>query len=187
MNLITPIDRIWNKLILKRKAVVYGQNLQLNGRLHIHGVKNAITIGDNCIITSDADYNPTAGGAHSHLSVWKDGRLIIGNNVGMSLVCITASKQITIEDNVMIGANTKIWDTDFHPITYENRRMNERPQSSPVLIREGAFIGACSIILKGVTIGKHSVIGAGSVVTHSVPDGEVWAGNPARFIKRIEE
>ena len=57
--------------------------------------------------------------------------------------------------------------------------------TKPVLIRQGAFIGAHSIILKGVTIGRHSVIGAGSVVTHDVPDNEIWAGNPAVFVKRI--
>ena len=49
-----------------------------------------------------------------------------------------------------------------------------------------AFIGAHSIVLKGVTIGKHSVIGAGSVVTKNIPDNEVWAGNPARFIRRLD-
>lgn len=185
--MVTPIDHLWNYIILKRKRVIHGKNLRLNGRVHIHGSKGRIIIGDDCIITSDTDVNPTAGGAYSHLSVWKEGRIIIGNNVGMSLVCITASKEIKIEDNVLIGANSKIWDTDFHDISYKKRSQGERPQSSPVLIKEGAFIGACTIILKGVSIGKHSVVGAGSVVTRSVPDNEVWAGNPARFIKKIEE
>lgn len=58
-------------------------------------------------------------------------------------------------------------------------------KSKPILIKEGAFIGAHSIVLKGVTIGKYSVIGAGSVITKDIPDNEVWAGNPARFIKKL--
>ena len=56
----------------------------------------------------------------------------------------------------------------------------------PVVIRDGAFIGAHSIILKGVTVGEKSVVGAGSVVTRSIPDGEIWAGNPARFIRKLD-
>lgn len=56
----------------------------------------------------------------------------------------------------------------------------------PVRIKSGAWIGGHSIILKGVTIGKNSVIGAGSIVTHDIPDNEVWAGNPAKYIKKFK-
>jgi len=55
----------------------------------------------------------------------------------------------------------------------------------PVVVKDNAFIGARSIILKGVTIGNNSIVGAGSVVTKSIPDNEIWAGNPARFIRSI--
>lgn len=60
-------------------------------------------------------------------------------------------------------------------------------KSKPVVIKRGAWIGGGSIILKGVVIGEYSVIGAGSVVTRSVPAGEIWAGNPARFIRKLDE
>lgn len=87
----------------------------------------------------------------------------------------------------MIGSGTKIFDTDFHSVLYEDRLNGDRNvTSAPVHICEGAFIGACSIILKGVTIGKHSVIGAGSVVTKDVPDNEIWAGNPAKYVKDLQ-
>ena len=56
----------------------------------------------------------------------------------------------------------------------------------PVVIKDGAFIGAHTIVLKGVTIGERSIVGAGSVVTRSIPDYEIWAGNPAKFIKKVE-
>ena len=104
----------------------------------------------------------------------------------MSLAYLSASKKIVIEDNVLIGANTKIWDNDFHPVKYEDRVAKEPPKSAAVCIREGAFIGACSIIMKGVTVGYHSVVGAGSVVTHNIPDNEIWAGNPAKFVRKID-
>lgn len=65
--------------------------------------------------------------------------------------------------------------------------MNEAGgKTKPVIIKDGAFIGTDCIILKGVTIGEKSVIGAGSVVTKSVPDGEIWAGNPAKFIRKVD-
>lgn len=57
------------------------------------------------------------------------------------------------------------------------------PPAKSIYIEDGAFIGGNSIILKGVKIGKNSVVGAGSVVTRDIPDGEIWAGNPARKIR----
>lgn len=86
-----------------------------------------------------------------------------------------------------MGGGVKLYDTDFHSIYYEERMRKIDPgiKSKPILIKEGAFIGAHSIVLKGVTIGKYSVIGAGSVITKDIPDNEVWAGNPARFIKKL--
>lgn len=183
----TPFDQLWNIFMLKRRRVSYGKNLRINGRVHIHGVSGRIQIGDNCVINSDEDANPTAGGEHSHLVAGTEGKIFIGNNVGMSLVYITSLNKVEIQDNVLIGANTKIWDTDFHPIDYQERMEHKDARTAPVLIKEGAFVGSSSIILKGVTIGAHSVIGAGSVVTKNVPDNEIWAGNPAKFVRRIED
>ena len=59
-------------------------------------------------------------------------------------------------------------------------------KTAPIKIKKGAFIGASSIILKGVTIGERSIIGAGSVVTQDIPDYCVAIGNPARVIKKID-
>ena len=55
-----------------------------------------------------------------------------------------------------------------------------------IIIKEHAFLGARTIITKSVTIGKHSVVGAGSVVTKDIPPYQIWAGNPAKFIKEIK-
>ena len=114
-----------------------------------------------------------------------DSQIIIGNNVGISGSTINASKRITIEDNFLIGSGCIISDTDSHPINYDDRIVNDttKIRSAPIHIKEGAFIGARSIILKGVTIGRHAVIGAGSVVTKSVPDFVVVCGNPAQIVR----
>lgn len=80
----------------------------------------------------------------------------------------------------------KIYDTDFHSILPEKRlNGNVDVPTSPIIIGKRVFIGGHSIILKGVTIGDDSVIGAGSVVTKNIPSGEVWAGNPAKFLKKV--
>lgn len=116
-----------------------------------------------------------------------DSLIKIGDNVGISGSTINATTKVIIEDNVLIGSGCIITDTDSHPIDYEARLINDKTaiMKSPILIKEGAFIGARSIILKGVTIGKHSIIGAGSVVRKDVPDYSIVSGNPAIVIKKI--
>ena len=86
-----------------------------------------------------------------------------------------------------IGSGCLITDTDSHPLSYEDRIADDKSKtiSIPIHILEGSFIGARSIILKGVTIGRHSVVGAGSVVTKSVPDNSVVCGNPAVVVKTL--
>ena len=85
-----------------------------------------------------------------------------------------------IGNNVMIGSGVIITTTDSHPIHWEARRLNtEPPASAPVVIGDDVFISARAIILKGVTIGDGAVIGAGSVVTKSIPPIVIAAGNPA--------
>lgn len=136
-------------------------------------------------IISKEFLNPVGGG-RTVLQTIDGGSIKIGNNVGISHAILCAREEIIIEDNVLIGGGVKVYDNDFHSIEYGFRM--EKPDThirkSPIRIKEGAFVGAHSIILKGVVIGKHAVVGAGSVVTRSVPDGEIWAGNPAKFIKK---
>lgn len=114
--------------------------------------------------------------------------LYIGDNVGISQAALVAIADITIGDNVKIGGGVQVFSSDFHSLDSRVRASDEDMQnrkSAPVRIGNGVFIGARSIILKGVVIGDNSIIGAGSVVTKSVPENEIWAGNPARFIRKI--
>lgn len=182
------LDQLWNKFVLDFKKVEY-DNISINGRIFIHGKKGGIKIGPNCVFNSSPTVNPTSGFGHCYFRTENDGYIRIGENVGISHSNITSFAGITIEDHVLIGSGTKIWDTDFHSLDFYNRIYggDTEIKSDNIWIKEGAFIGACSIILKGVTIGRHSIIGAGSVVTKNVPDNEIWAGNPARFVKKLEE
>ena len=94
---------------------------------------------------------------------------------------------IKIGNNVLIGSGCLITDTDSHPLKWDDRLRNDdsKTKSKPIIIEDNVFIGARSIILKGVTIGYGSVIGAGSVVTQSIPPNVVACGNPAKIIKKL--
>ncbi len=99
---------------------------------------------------------------------------------------ICASQKIRIGNNVNIGANTSIVDSDFHPIDPSLRRTQpQQANSFPIVIEDDVFIGMNCLILKGVTIGKGTVIGAGSVVSKNLPPFSIAAGNPAKVIKKI--
>ena len=127
------------------------------------------------------------GGQSKTIIKLSGGNICIGNRVGISNTAICSASSVIIEDDVCIGAGCKIYDTDFHSsIAGYRLNGNTNVKTAPVRIKERAFIGGHSMILKGVTIGKEAVIGAGSVVSCDVPDGEIWAGNPARFVRRID-
>lgn len=115
--------------------------------------------------------------------------LAIGDNVGISQSALVACADIVVENNVKIGGGVAVFTTDFHsldPVIRASPEDTAHKVCKPVRICEGAFIGARSMILKGVTIGRNSIIGCASVVTKSVPDNEIWAGNPAKFIRKVE-
>lgn len=181
-------DSIFNLTILVVNKVDSTSCLKINGRIFVRN-KGLIIIGKEVVINSSLMSNPIGGGTKTCLiSDHISAQITIGNRVKISNAAIVCRNKIVIEDDVYIGASAKIYDTDFHSLQYVNRILGENDSdiiSKPVIIKEGAFIGAHSIILKGVTIGKRAVIGAGSVVTKDIGDMEIWAGNPARFIKHI--
>lgn len=113
--------------------------------------------------------------------------LTIGNNVGMSSTRFWVHDSVAVGDNVKIGACVLITDTDAHPMDYMARRTSsEGTKSAPIVIEDDVWVGAHCIILKGVTIGERSIIGAGSVVTKSIPADCVAAGNPCKIIRKLE-
>lgn len=94
-------------------------------------------------------------------------------------------KKITIEKDVFSGHDVMILTGCHDPEKFGNeRKLSDIGQ--PIHIKEGAWLGSRCIILKGVTIGKHAVVAAGSVVTHNVPDYCVVAGNPSKIIKELK-
>ena len=121
------------------------------------------------------------------LYVYENAELIFKGKAGLSNSVIVATKRVEIGKNVMIGGGVIIVDSDFHSLDYTDwfsLEDNHNMKSSPVSIGDNVFIGMNSLILKGVKIGSGAVVGAGSVVTQDIPSNEVWAGNPAKFIKK---
>lgn len=184
-------EDVVNNFIFKIMGVnVTGKPKNIRGIVTIRSCcKGSISLGSNVTIMSGKKYNIIGNDFRTVFRTLQNGKIVLGSNVGISNSTIVSAEAVTIEDNVMIGGNCQIFDTDFHPIAYSDRLEHDADggKSKPIQIKEGAFVGANSMILKGVTIGRHSVIGAGSVVTKDVPDGEIWAGNPAVCIRKVSE
>lgn len=149
--------------------------------------KGHFNLGKNFLVNSHRFANIIGSGSSSSIMIGKDAILTIGENVGFSNSTICCREAITIGDHTIIGGNSKIWDTDFHPTSIEERTrdINSNAKNSPIHIGKYVFIGADVTVMKGVSIGDYAVIGAGSVVRKNIPESEVWAGNPAVFIKKL--
>lgn len=93
--------------------------------------------------------------------------------------------EVTFGDHVFIGPNCSFY-TAIHPIDVE-RRNQLLERSAPIHVGDNVWFGGNVTVLPGVTIGSNTTIGAGSVVTHDIPDGVVAAGNPCRIIRRVGE
>ena len=117
---------------------------------------------------------PIAGAALDNLK--------IGKNVFINSNSLLMSRGgITVEDNVMMAANVQIISNNHDE--YKRQILT----CKPVLIKEGAWIGAGATILPGVSVGKHAIVGACAVVTKDVPDYAVVVGSPAKVIKTLDK
>jgi|TARA_B100001093_G_scaffold127953_1_gene120439 acetyltransferase-like isoleucine patch superfamily enzyme len=95
-----------------------------------------------------------------------------------------AAESIIIGDACMIAHGVYISDADWHGI-YD--RAEPVGNTNPVILEDNVWIGDSAIVCKGVTIGKNSIIGAGAVVTKNVPPNSIFAGNPAKLVKTLED
>ncbi|AXE17024.1 acyltransferase [Runella rosea] len=141
-----------------------------------------ISIASKCRFRSDNDSNLIGVSRKCILSTHKKySKIIIGDNCGFSGTSIGCLIEIVIENNVIFGANTLVTDFDWHNLN-PNMRSYPVETGKAVYIEENVFVGYGSIILKGVKIGKNSVIGANSVVTSDIPPNCIAAGNPCKVL-----
>lgn len=131
---------------------------------------------------------------------FEGGKILIGNNVFMNYNSFIGSMEaVTIGNDVIIATNVRIFDNNNHPTSPTQREMMSHndfygelwtwkyAEHKPVVIGDNVWIGEFSAILKGVTIGKGSIVASHSVVTKDVPPYVIVAGNPAIVVKRLEE
>ena len=140
-------------------------------------IPNSSNIWQFCVILPGAQIGENVN-ICSHCFIENDVK--IGNNV--TVKCgVQVWDGVELEDNVMIGANVS-FTNDMYP-----KAKNKDWTMLRTKVCKGATIGAGSTILPGITVGENALIGAGSVVTKNVPAGEVWVGNPAKFLKSTGE
>lgn len=180
----------FNRLKFSLLGVRIGRCCIVHGSVRVLLGKNAdFCIGDNFCFLSGRSLNPLSRNLQGSVCVNSNAHLIIGNNVSVSSVVLWSHQCITIGNHVNIGANTIIMDSDAHSLNYLDRRDLAldllAKKNKPIVIDDDVLVGANCIILKGVHIGKQSVIGAGSVVTGNIPSNCIAAGNPAKVIKYL--
>jgi acetyltransferase-like isoleucine patch superfamily enzyme len=112
-------------------------------------------------------------------------RIQLGKSCGLSGTVIVSALSITLGDNVMCGANSTIVDTDFHHLDPTRRLDPLDIPAAAVVIEDNVWLGMGVTVLKGVRIGRDSVIAAGSVVVKDIPSGVVAGGVPARVLRAL--
>lgn len=176
----------------KRPNTFVGENVKFGEDARISSNDTKITIGANTWMFGIINSFP-----HN-----EDCELIIGSDCYIGDHSrIWVSKKITIGDRTLIAHNVNIFDTTTHPTDKKLRHEHEQIvklrgmpmekydtiEEDPVVIGSDVWIGCNAVIMKGVHIGDGVIIGAGSVVTHDIPDNVVAVGNPARVVKEIKQ
>ena len=108
-----------------------------------------------------------------------------GTWINNGFIAIAEHTSITIGQRVLVGTSVEIFDSDFHGIHVDDRMKSIAEWARPVVIEDDVFLGSNVRVLKGVTIGRGSVIANSSVVVNDIPAGVVAGGNPARVVKVI--
>ena len=177
-----------NKFIMRISGISYGDGFMSFGRIVFRNYagKGSIRIGVDVKVNSfDGGANPGLVAGRSMLITASSGSITIGDRVKIDNSAIFSATEISIGDDTILSPGCKIFDTDFHSSNAEYRlNGNTRVPTRPVIIGRHVFLGANVTVLKGVSIGDGAVVGAGAVVSRNIPAQEIWAGNPAKFVRK---
>ena len=180
--------------IINKNQVFLDGDIKILGKLpHFKIPKNGkIFFGNQVVLNSDFKNTNTALTYRCKFVTGYDGVIKIGKHTMLNGVCIVSYQKVEIGDECQIASSTIISDTDFHPVDPILRSKQVKGESFPfssvgkkeIKIGNNVWIGWNCTILKGVEIGDHSIVAAGSVVLAGhYPNGSLIAGNPAKVIK----
>jgi acetyltransferase-like isoleucine patch superfamily enzyme len=180
LNIISALAARW----IRMHGAVVGRDPWILGFPDIKVARGStIVIGNAVSLFSSRWANPLRPARRLSLVTLREGAsIVLGNHVGISSSVISCATSVRIGDRTLIGADCIIADTDFHPLPLHAANP---PRTKPVSIGCDVFVGTRCLILKGVDIGDGAVIGAGSVVTTSIPSNSVAAGNPAKVVTLV--
>lgn len=177
------------RLIFVLNGISWGRDWRFFGVPIIQKHRRShMSFGPGLSLRSSLNSNPLSPNHPVVLTTWLEGACLkVGANFAMTGGTICCAENITIGDDVSLGANSVVTDTDFHPLTPYGRKIDSSAgKMAPIIIEDEVFIGLNCLILKGVTIGEGSVVGAGSVVTKNIPPHCIAAGNPAKLIRYLD-
>lgn len=180
------LNGIFKRLLTKPKRFVISLTAKVNYLGIRNNKNNSLKIGDRSMIEGNIVFEK------------ENAKVSIGGNTYIGRADIICADKIEIGNNVLIAWGCTIIDHNSHSLSvvdrikdvsdwYDGEKDWSKVLTKPVKIGDNVWIGFNSIILKGVTVGKGAIIGAGSVVTKNVKPFTVAAGNPAKFIKNINE
>lgn len=174
------------RVVLRAEKVSFGDRLVLKGVPLVKRTPGSvISLGhDVTIVSYSMDTALGINHAFKMETLQPDAIIRIGDHVGISGGTLCAVTHIELGSRSILGANVTIVDSDFHPMfTGWRLRRSDNVQSAPVVLEENVFVGTGTYVLKGVRIGRNSVIAAGSVVMRDVPANAVAGGNPAKVLR----
>jgi acetyltransferase-like isoleucine patch superfamily enzyme len=174
-------------------AIYWLKGISIGKHTAIHGMPlitrypySRIVIGKNCRLRSDLTTNLERSKRCILMTRSKNAYIEIGDYCGLNGASISAKTKVKLGNYVLCGIGSIFTDYDNHCIDPVARMNNSGiPKTAPIEVGDNVWIGANALILKGVTIGKNSVIGAYSVVTKSIPENVIAAGNPCKVIREI--
>ena len=171
------LKAVWYEPLLRARCSRVGRNLMLYGPIPWIVGEGEIEIGDDVEMMKD-----TLISFASHPE--KRRTLSIGDSVCIGVGArFSVAESISIGSHSMIGSNCFIYDNDGHPMDPEARRRRDRApldEIKPVVLEGDNWVGNDCVICKGVTIGRGSIVGTGSIVRRNVPPYTIVVGNPAR-------